>query len=182
MGPKISVDSAGLINKGLEVIEAHYLFGLDYDKIDVKIHRKSFVHAMLQLSDGSYILSVSPPSMIYPIAYSLHFPEPIPNLHKEALEPHEWPELKFEEVDHKKYPGFRLCIEAGKRGETAPVILNASNEKAVEFFLRDKVHFSQIAEMVQDALENIPVVKAENLDIILKIDKITREYIESKYL
>ncbi len=180
MGPKITVDSAGLINKGLEVIEAHYLFGFSYNDIEVKIHKNSYVHGMIQLKDGSYMLSISPPNMIFPIAYSLHFPEPLPEILKEHQYPEEWPMISFESVDKKKYIGFDLCIQAGKIGHSAPTILNASNEVAVELFLNKKIHFLDIPSIIQDALNNIPIVKIENIDILIKIDKQTREYVYSK--
>lgn len=181
MGPKITVDSAGLINKGLEVIEAHYLFGFSYDSIDVKIHKNSYVHGMVELKDGSYICLISPPNMIFPIAYSLHFPETVPHSLKEALSPEDWPSLEFQSVDYQKYPGFFLCIEAGKKGESAPLILNSANEEAVSLFLKDKIHFIDIPKIIKEALEKIPVVKLENLNILLEEDQKVREYIKSKW-
>jgi 1-deoxy-D-xylulose-5-phosphate reductoisomerase len=119
--------------------------------------------------------------MIFPIAHSLHYPEPLPFLLKEYEEPENWPDLKFYTVDEKKYPGFSLCIKAGKIGLSAPLILNASNEVAVELFLEDKIHFTEIPFIIQDSLNNIPLVEIKNLDILLKEDKKVREYIYSKY-
>ncbi len=181
MGQKITVDSAGLINKGLEIIEAHYLFGFSYEHLEVRIHKDSYVHALIQLKDGSYMLSTSPPNMIFPIAHALHFPEPLHHTLKESKEPEEWPSLKFYPVDEKKYPGFALCLKAGKMGLSAPLILNASNEVAVELFLQDKIHFMDIPKIIRDALENIPLVEITNLDLLLKEDKKTREFVYDKY-
>jgi 1-deoxy-D-xylulose-5-phosphate reductoisomerase len=181
MGQKITVDSAGLINKGLEIIESHYLFGFSYDHLDVRIHKESYVHALIQLKDGSYMLSTSPPNMIFPIAHALHFPEPLPYTLKESQEPEEWPALKFYPVDQNKYPGFALCLKAGRRGLSAPLVLNASNEVAVELFLQDKVHFMDIPKIIQDAMENIPLVEITNLDLLLKEDQKTREFVYDKY-
>lgn len=181
MGPKITVDSAGLINKGLEIIEAHYLFGLPYEQLDVKIHKDSYVHAIIQFNDGSFFLAASPPNMIFPIVHSLHFPNFVKNSHQEFKELEEWPSLKFYPIDQEKYPGFFLCLEAGKRGLSAPLILNASNEVAVELFLQNKIHFVDIPKIIQDALENIPLVELKNLDIILEEDKKTREFVNNKY-
>lgn len=181
MGPKITVDSAGLINKGLEVIEAHYLFGFPYDAIDVKIHKKSYVHGLIETIDGTYFCLINPPSMIFPIAYSLHFPEPIPIYLNEAQKPEEWPSLEFENVDYQKYPGFSLCLEAGKIGNSAPLILNSANEVAVDLFLQDKILFTDIPKIIQKALKEIPVVKLENLNIILEEDKKVRNFVISKW-
>ncbi|MFN3603463.1 MAG: 1-deoxy-D-xylulose-5-phosphate reductoisomerase [Leptonema sp. (in: bacteria)] len=181
MGPKITVDSAGLINKGLEVIEAHYLFGLPYDSIDVKIHRQSYVHGMIQTTDGSFQCLVSPPFMFFPIAYSLHFPDPVPAILRETKEPEDWPTLEFQNIDHKKYPGFSLCMEAGRKGNSAPVILNSANEVAVQLFLEDKIHFTEIPLILNDALEKIPVVKLQNLSILLQEDQKVREFVLSQW-
>ncbi|MCS7205035.1 MAG: 1-deoxy-D-xylulose-5-phosphate reductoisomerase [Leptospiraceae bacterium] len=181
MGKKITVDSASLINKGLEVIEAHYIFGLPYEKIDVKIHKDSFVHSMIQLNDGSYMLATSPPNMIFPIAHSLFFPEVLPEKLKEFQEPENWPCLKFYPVDKEKYPGFYLCIEAGTLGKSAPIVLNASNEVAVDLFLNDQIHFTEIPLIIKDALENIPIVEIHDFNIILKINREVKEYVINRY-
>lgn len=181
MGAKITVDSAGLINKGLEVIEAHYLFGIPYENIDVKIHRSSYVHAMIQLNDGSYKTLISPPDMIFPISHSLNYPESMIQQLQEYEEPEDWPGLYFEKVDLNKYPGFMVCLKAGMMGKSAPCILNASNEIAVDLFLHDKIHFTEIPEIITDALDHIPLVDMNKLDIIINIDKQTREYVLKNY-
>jgi len=100
---------------------------------------------------------------------------------KESQEPEEWPALKFYPVDENKYPGFALCLKAGRRGLSAPLVLNASNEVAVELFLQDKVHFMDIPKIIQDAMENIPLVEITNLDLLLKEDQKTREFVYDKY-
>lgn len=181
MGPKISVDSAGMINKGLEIIEAHFLFDLAYDQLDVRIHRNSYVHAMVKTSDGGMILAASPPDMIFPVAHALHYPEAVPMQHVADDECARWPALQFEAVDPAKYPGFSLCMQAGRRGGTAPAILNAANEVAVAIFLDGGIPFYRIPELVDDALQNLPAEDGRELGLFQEADRRTREYLMLKH-
>ena len=175
MGPKISVDSAGMINKGLEVIEAHYLFSLPYEMLDVWIHPRSLVHAIIELSDGSYFFHASSPDMLFPIAHSLCFPNPPPFLGTRAETPLMWNPLDFQSVLEKKYPGFFLCLEAGKEGGTAPSILNAANEEAVKFFLEGRIDFIKIPDVIRSVLDQMDICQGEELEIFLEADRKARE-------
>ncbi|MBW7856926.1 MAG: 1-deoxy-D-xylulose-5-phosphate reductoisomerase [Leptonema sp. (in: Bacteria)] len=181
MGPKISVDSASMINKGLELIEAHFLFDLNYSQLDSKIHRSSYVHAMLQTSDGSILLSSSPPDMVFPIAHSLHYPEAVPVRHKPDDDCANWPPLEFESVDVSKYPGFQLAIHAGKQGGTAPAIFNAANEVAVGLFLDGDIEFYRIPEIIDDGLQKIKVENGIELGLFIEADRKTRHYLNQSY-
>ncbi|HMZ66057.1 MAG TPA: 1-deoxy-D-xylulose-5-phosphate reductoisomerase, partial [Leptospiraceae bacterium] len=147
MGPKITVDSAGLINKGLEVIEAHFLFGIPYENIEVVIHPESIVHGMLTLIDGATLMYASHPDMIYPIAHSLFYPKMTPKVLIESKPP-KWKKLNFWEPNAKRYPALALAYETGKKGGTAPALFNAANEEAVNLFLNKKIQFTQIPEKI----------------------------------
>lgn len=181
MGPKISVDSAGMINKGLELIEAHFLFQIGYDQLDARIHRSSYVHAMVQTSDGSMLLSSSPPDMVFPIAHSLHYPDAVPVRHKPDDDCANWPPLEFESVDVQKYPGFQLAMDAGKQGGTAPAILNAANEVAVSLFLNGDIEFYRIPEIIDDSLQQIIVEKGTELSLFIEADRKTRHYLNNRF-
>lgn len=173
MGPKITVDSAGMINKGLELIEARFLFSCEPEQLDVRIHRNSIVHSMIQLKDGSFHLSCSHPDMIFPVAHTLHYPESVPDSHPEMSFPEAWPALSFEMVDDR-FPGFSLCRKAMESGGTAPAILNAANEVAVDAFLRDRISFSQIPETIEDALQNGEIRQTTDLEELIAADEKTR--------
>lgn len=175
MGPKISVDSAGMINKGLEVIEAHYLFSVPYEMLDVYIHRESYVHGMIETREGGYLFAASNPHMVFPIANALYFPEMICEPHPQSSGPHTWPPLVFETIDHEKYPGFRICVEAGKRGGTAPAIMNAANEIAVEYFLKGIIEFTDIPVIIEMVLGEIDTEYGLELELYLEADGRARE-------
>ena len=138
MGPKITVDSSTLMNKGLEVIEAHELFGVDYDRIEVVVHPQSIVHSMVELTDGATIAQLSMPDMRLPIAYALAYPDRVGT----AFGSIDWAtvgRLDFEPPDHDAFPCLGLAYAAGRAGETAPAWLNAANEVAVEAFLEGRL-------------------------------------------
>ncbi len=174
MGAKITVDSAGMINKGLEIIEAHYLFSCPYSKLKVWVHRDSFVHAALALSDGSYLFHASDPEMLFPIAHSLYFPEAFQGPLKQASMATRWPSLAFSEPPPDKFPGFYLCLEAGKRGGTAPAILNAANEVAVEAFLKKEIRFTDIPKLIEWVLSKADFEEGEELNIFLEAEAWSR--------
>ncbi len=152
MGEKISVDSATLMNKGLEVIEAHHLFGLDYDQIEVVVHPQSLVHALVRLIDGSLLAHVGPPDMRVPIAYALHYPERV-SLDVGPLELSGGLALEFSAPDEETFPAVRMAREAGVRGDAATCALNAANEVAVNAFLEGALPFWGIYEVVEAVLE-----------------------------
>lgn len=175
MGPKITVDSAGMINKGLELIEAHFLFSIPYAALDVLIHKDSYVHGMAETSDGGYLLCASRPHMVFPIAHSLLYPDPVPNAHSMATSPQTWPGLEFEEVQPDRYPGYAICRAAGEQGGTAPAILNAANEEAVRLFLDDVIGFTGIPALIDAVLNRLPIESGTDLEIFLEADRAARE-------
>ncbi len=174
MGPKITVDSAGMMNKGLEIIEAHFLFSVPYEMLSACIHRRSVVHGMIETADGGFLLAASSPDMVFPVAHALSFPEAVPEPHPVAQRPTTWPELSFEAVDMERYPGFGICLAAGRTGGTAPAVLNAANEVAVELFLADELHFADIAPFVSSVLDRIPIEHGTDLGLFLEADRRAR--------
>jgi len=176
MGKKITVDSATLMNKGLEVIEAHYLFGLSYDQIEIIIHPQSIIHSMVELDDSSVLAQLGWPDMKLPILYCLSWPGRLKT---------PWPRLKlteignltFKEPDTKKYPCMELAYSAGKLGGTMPAVLNAANEKAVELFLEERFKFIDIPKVIEAICEKHKCDLSLNpsLSEILEIDNWARE-------
>ena len=171
MGAKITVDSATLMNKGLEVIEAHHLFDLSYDDIEVVVHPQSSIHAMVRLEDGSLITHMGPPDMRVPIGYALRWPEPPPVREEMSLL---GTTLTFEKPDETAFPCLRLAREAGIEGGTAPAVLNAANEVAVAAFLEGRIAFMDIPAAVDRALQSVPAVPAKSLDAVLEADAMAR--------
>ena len=167
MGAKITIDSATLMNKGLEVIEAHHLFDLSYDDIEVVVHPQSSIHAMVRLEDGSLITHMGPPDMRVPIGYALRWPAPPPARAEMSLI---GTSLTFEAPDETAFPCLRLAREAGMEGGTAPAVLNAANEVAVAAFLEGRIRFMEIPAAVDRALQSVPGVPAESLEVVLDAD------------
>jgi 1-deoxy-D-xylulose-5-phosphate reductoisomerase len=155
MGGKITIDSATLMNKGLELIEAHHLFGVPYDRIDVVVHPQSIVHALVHLNDGASLAHLGYPDMRVPISYALHHPERA-DVDVPALDLVETGELTFEEPDLSVFPCLRLAREAAQAGGTAPCVLNAANEVAVHAFLRGELSFTGIARVIESTLAELP--------------------------
>ncbi len=155
MGGKITIDSATLLNKGLELIEAHHLFGIPYARIDVVVHPQSIVHGLVHLNDGASLAHLGLPDMRVPISYALHHPDradvDVPTLDLAAIG-----ELTFEPPDDETFPCLRLAREAGEAGGTAPAVLNAANEVAVAAFLDGAIPFTGIAEVVEATLTELP--------------------------
>lgn len=176
MGDKISVDSATLMNKGLEVIEAHWLFGTDYENIEVVIHPQSIIHSAVEFNDGSVIAQMGVPSMHIPIQYALTFPDRYRGLKTNSLSLTEIAKLDFELPDLNKFPCLRLAYEAGKKGDTYPVVLNAANEEAVYEFLNKKISLTDIAKTVEKCLESHNSIKNPNLDDIIQVDDWARKF------
>jgi 1-deoxy-D-xylulose-5-phosphate reductoisomerase len=172
MGPKITVDSATLANKGLELIEAHFLFGMPYEQIEVVIQPTSIVHSLVRFRDGAALAHVGYPDMRVPISYALTFPEraatPVPPLDFTSLT------LEFEAPDVETFPMLRLARGAGERSGTAPCVFNAANEVAVAAFLDGRLPFLGIAEVVADALARTDGARARDLDDLLEVDRSAR--------
>ena len=173
MGSKITIDSASLFNKGLEVIEAHWLFGYDFDHIDVAVHPQSIVHSMIMMKDGAILAQLGHPDMREPIQYALSYPERIP-LSIKALDFKELLTLEFMEPRYEDFPALKLAFEVGKQGGFKPAVFNAANETAVYAFLEDKISFPQIYETVIAVLASMEQEKAFTLDNLLQIDQWAR--------
>jgi len=173
MGGKITIDSATLMNKGLEVIEAHHLFGTPYERIAVVVHPQSIVHSMIQLCDGATLAHLGYPDMRVPIAYALLHPErgevPVPPLDLVALGA-----LTFEAPDEETFPCLRLAREAGIAGGTAPCTLNAANEVAVHAFLQGRLRFTAIAEVIAHTLEQLPPQPVHSFETLTSADSAAR--------
>ena len=174
MGPKITVDSSTLMNKGLEVIEAHALFGVPYDAIDVVIHPQSIVHSMIDLVDGSTLAQLSKPDMRLPIAYALGYPERLP-VNFGALDFSSPLTLSFEAPDRDRFGCLALAYEAGRSGGAAPAWLSAANEVAVEAFLEGRLGWTGIAEVVEETLTRYESDPLESLESVLHADKRARD-------
>ena len=173
MGPKITVDSATLMNKGLEVIEAHFLFGLPYERIEVVVHPQSIVHGIVELVDSSVLLQAAPTDMRIPIQAALLWPQRAPS----PAEPLDFKELRaltFAPVDDRRFPLVGLAYEAGRMARSYPAALNAANEEAVRAFLDDAIAFTEIGEVVERVMEAHDPVDVSELDAVLEVDRRAR--------
>ena len=169
MGGKITIDSATLMNKGLELIEAHHLFGTPYDDIDVVVHPQSIIHSLIQLCDGATLAHLGYPDMRVPIAYGLHYPDRV-DVPVRPLDLAELGALTFEPVDADTFACLRLAREAGVAGGTAPCTLNAANEIAVHAFLNGRLRFLQIAEVIEETLARQPAQQVHSFDSLATAD------------
>jgi 1-deoxy-D-xylulose-5-phosphate reductoisomerase len=178
MGAKISVDSATLMNKGLELIEAHYLFGLPSERIDVLVHPQSVVHSLVEFVDGSVLGQLGSPDMRIPIAYALAWPErigtPANRLDLAAIA-----RLEFEAPDLERFPALRLARQALEAGGAAPIVLNAANEVAVASFLAGRIGFTEIAAIVDHTLGQVHATAPKSIDDVLEIDRTARQCVEA---
>lgn len=181
MGKKISIDSATLMNKGLEVIEAHFLFDLDYNNIEVAVHPESIVHSMVQYKDGSIIAQLSVADMRLPIQYALNYP-----LRKKSvidkLDLFKVAALTFEKPDIDTFKPLKLAYEAGKIGGTMPAILNAANEAAVDLFMKDNIKFLDIGNILEECMSKFDVTFSYELEDIISLDKCVKEFVYNTYL
>ena len=175
MGRKITIDSATLMNKGFEVIEARWLFDLPWEQIDVVVHHQSIIHAMVEFADGSVKAQLSPPDMRLPIQCALFHPQRVENGALPRFNPVETGALTFEALDVERYPCFRLALEAGKRGATYPAVVSAADEVAVELFLDRRIGFTDIPRLVEDVLSSHAPVSTPGLEDILAADGWARE-------
>ena len=179
MGAKITIDSASMMNKGLEVIEAHWLFNLPYDKIDVVLHRESVIHSMVEFHDSSVMAQLGTPDMRVPIQYALTYPDRLPLIGKKRLDLVQIGKLHFEEMDFTRYPCLQYAYEAGKIGGTMPTVLNAANEAAVANFLEGRIPFLEIETLIEEALNRHQVIANPDLTTIREVDQTTRQWIAS---
>ena len=179
MGGKISIDSATLMNKGLEVIEAHQLFGTAYSAIDVVVHPQSIVHAMISLTDGASLAHLGHPDMRVPIAYALQWPERV-DLDVRPLDLTAVGALTFEAVDENAFPCLGLALAAGKEGGTAPCVLNAANEVAVAAFLDRRCSFLEIAEVIEGTLGAVAIEQIYSFETLIESDRAARDEAASR--
>lgn len=173
MGGKISIDSATLINKGLEVIEAHWLFNFPYNHIEVVVHPQSIVHSMIRLNDGSMLAQMGTADMRLPIQYALTYPD-ILSSPVQSLDLTQTGSLTFEAVDHKRFPGLNLAYEAGLAGGEKPIAFNAANEEAVAAFLSGKIKFTRITQIVEEVMDIFRGKSFPTLEQILAVEDLAR--------
>ncbi|MBD8068266.1 1-deoxy-D-xylulose-5-phosphate reductoisomerase [Bacillus sp. PS06] len=185
MGAKITIDSATMMNKGLEVIEAHWLFNIPYDKIDVLLHKESIIHSLVEFHDSSVIAQLGTPDMRVPIQFALTYPDRFKLPTSTRLNLAEIGLLHFSKVDFNRYRSLDFAFSAGKIGGTLPTVLNAANEEAVSVFLNGSIPFLTIEELVEEALELHSPVMNPSLDVIEQVDRETRIHVRKlvdKYL
>jgi 1-deoxy-D-xylulose-5-phosphate reductoisomerase len=173
MGAKISIDSATLMNKGLELIEAKWLFGLENEQLEVIVHSQSVIHSMVQFTDGSIKSQMGVPDMKLPIQYALAFPERIHNNYK-RLEFKDFPKLTFEPADYKTFRNLAIAKDAMFKGGNAPCVLNAANEVVVHAFLQNKVGFLEMSEMIEKTLECVPMIEHPTIEDYQQSDEDAR--------
>lgn len=173
MGAKITIDSASLMNKGLEVIEAKWLFNLSFDQIEVIVHPQSIVHSLVQFTDGSIKAQLGLPDMRLPIQFALGYPDRLPS-NFERFDFTKYPELTFEKPDADTFKNLQLAFAAMEKGGNQPCVLNAANEIAVDAFLKDKIGFLEMSDLIEDCLAKIEYIAAPNLGDFVSTDKETR--------
>ncbi|MFV0291349.1 MAG: 1-deoxy-D-xylulose-5-phosphate reductoisomerase [Mangrovibacterium sp.] len=178
MGAKITIDSASMMNKGFEVIEAKWLFGLKPNQIEVIVHPQSIVHSMVQFADGSIKAQMGLPDMKLPIQYALKFPERLPSTFK-RFNFIDYPQLSFEQPDMKKFPNLALAYEAMERGGSASCVLNAANEIAVESFLKEQIRFIDIPSIIGESMQQISHIKSPSISDYVECDQATRLFTQS---
>lgn len=181
MGRKITVDSATLANKALEVIEAHFLFELPYDRIEVVVHPQSVVHSMVEFVDGSVIAQLGAPSMELPVLYSLTHPDRIEDAATPRFDPVAQSPLTFEPVADDEFPALRLGFRAGRSGGSAPAVFNAANEEAVGLFLAGKLRFPEIAEAIESAMDELAGMSSATRDDLVLADSKARAHVVERF-
>lgn len=184
MGKKITIDSSTLVNKGLEIIEAHELFGLNYDNIDVLVHPQSVIHSMVEYVDGSIISQMGVPDMKTPILYAFSYPKKEFNSAIKMTDFSKYSNLTFEEPNKKVFKGIELAYRAGRIGHTMPTVLNAANEIAVDLFLNGKIKFLDIYSIIEETMDEHKILDLDNenaLELIKKVDKETRVRVIEKW-
>jgi len=179
MGSKITIDSATMMNKGLEVIEARVLFDIPYDDIEVLLHRESIIHSLVEFQDTSVIAQLGTPDMRVPIQYALSYPERLTRQTAPRLNLAQIGKLHFEEMDYTRYHALKLAIDAGRAGGTMTTVLNAANEAAVSLFLQEKIGFLTIDELIERAMDEHTSLSNPDLETILHVDAKTRKSVEN---
>lgn len=174
MGAKITIDSATLVNKALEVVEAHFLFGLAYDQVAVVIHPQSIVHSLVEFRDGSVLAQLGYPTMALPVLYALGYPERV-EVDSPSLDLAEVGSLDFEPVPKGRFPAFELGREAALQGGTAPAVFNAAGEEAVAAFLRERLGYTGIPEVIRGVLDAHAVEDVTELEVVRRVDRWARE-------
>ena len=180
MGSKITIDSATMMNKGLEVIEAHHLFDVSYDKIKTVLHKESIIHSLVEYNDTAMIAHLGNPDMRVPISYAINYPNRVPFKGK-PLDLVELGSLHFEELSFDRFPMLEYAYHAGRKGGIHPTVLNAANEGAVSLFLNGKIRFLQIEEIVLECLNMFSLEKELSLDSILETDNLVKDYVFRTY-
>jgi 1-deoxy-D-xylulose-5-phosphate reductoisomerase len=181
MGAKITIDSATMMNKGLEVIEAHWLFSMPYDRIQVLLHKESIIHSMIEFHDSSVIAQLGTPDMRVPIQYALTYPDRLPLKSSNKLNLAEIGKLHFAEMDFNRFRCLKFAYEAGKAGGTMPTVLNAANEIAVAAFLNKEISFLQIEDLIEKALSKHKIIAHPDLETIQMVDQETRSFVRGLY-
>ena len=181
MGAKITIDSATMMNKGLEVIEAHWLFDMPYERIETILHRQSIIHSMVEFEDTSIIAHLGTPDMRIPIQFAMSYPERMDLKQGKSLNLAEVGTLEFKPMDFERFPCLKIAYEAGMQGGSCPTVLNAANEAAVDLFLRNKISFLEIETVVAEALNKHQKIDHPSLEQILQLDQEVRRDILAKY-
>ncbi|MBM7552716.1 1-deoxy-D-xylulose-5-phosphate reductoisomerase [Thalassobacillus pellis] len=179
MGAKITVDSASMMNKGLEVIEAHWLFDVPYEDIDVLLHRESVIHSMVEFVDRSVVAQLGTPDMKVPIQYALTYPDRLDLPMTKRLNLEEIAKLHFKAMDYERFRCLQMAFDAGKEGGSMTTVLNAANEEAVDLFLNGQISFLDIESFIEQAMERHQTIQQPDLDTILQIDQETRRQVRS---
>lgn len=180
MGRKITIDSATMVNKGLEVIEAKWLFGVDFSQIQVVVQPQSLIHSMIQFKDGAVMAQLGTPDMRLPIQYAIYYPERR-YLDGQRVDFSKIGQITFEDPDMENFKGLKYAYEAGKCGGSMPTVFNAANERAVAMFLDRKIKFLDIYEIIEESMKNVKLVKEPSIEEILDVEKATYEFIESRW-
>jgi 1-deoxy-D-xylulose-5-phosphate reductoisomerase len=179
MGAKITIDSATMMNKGLEVIEAHWLFNMPYDQLDVILHKESVIHSMVEFQDLSVMAQLGTPDMRGPIQYALTYPSRLEFPNEKGLNLMEIGKLHFEEMSFERFPCLKMAYDAGRAGGTLPTVLNAANEEAVQLFLKGKISFLTIEDFIQKAMDEHTIINDPDLSTIVEVDQQTRRRVKS---
>ena len=177
MGNKLTIDSATMMNKGLEVIEAHHLFNMPYDQIDCLLHKESIIHSMVEFEDTSVMAQLGSPDMRVPIQYALTYPDRMPMQNAQPLRLEDIGKLHFEKMDFERFKALALAYAAGREGGTMPTAMNAANEVAVELFMKGQIPFVQIEDLIERAMDAHQTIVAPNLEAILETDSRTRQLV-----
>jgi 1-deoxy-D-xylulose-5-phosphate reductoisomerase len=181
MGKKITVDSATLANKALEVIEAHFLFGIPYNRIEVVVHPQSIVHSFVEFVDGSVLAQLGVPSMELPVLYALTHPERVPDAGVQRFDPVAHSPLTFEPLRSDEFPAFALGIAAGQRGGAAPAVFNAANEAAVALFLDERIRFRDIGAAIANTLDAFGDLPGDTHEALLAADAAARRFVQERF-